>query len=122
MKYAGILTAMIIAMAAGCMSGCQTVYLKDKTVKKNGESHVVTAIEASLLSDQKLQDLDVDYNGVKIKVQNWATKGDAEFVKALGDAITSGILAYGTAGAAPAAQAAVQAAVMSALGAPTAAK
>jgi hypothetical protein len=122
MKYAGILTAIIIAMAAGCMSGCQMVYLKDKTVKQDQTTHVVTALEASLISNQKLQDLDVDYNGVKIKVQNWSTKGDAAFVKALGDAITSGILAYGTAGAAPAAQAAVQAAVMAALGAPATAK
>jgi hypothetical protein len=113
MKFAGLAVAIIIAIIAGCTTGCQMVYLKDKNVKKDGTSHVVTAIEASLISNQKLQDLDVDYNGVKIKVQNWSTKGDAEFVKAIGNAIVNGILAYGSAGAAPA----VQAAVMSSLNA-----
>jgi len=99
---------MFAVMAAMLMTGCQTVYLTDKTVKKNGESHVVTAIEASVLSDQKLQDLDVDYNGVKIKVANWSTKGDAEFIKAVGDAIVNGILAYGTMGGTEAVRAAVK--------------
>jgi hypothetical protein len=99
------ITLLSIAM----LTGCQTVYLKDKSVKKNGDSHVVTAIQASVLSDQRLQDLDVDYNGVKIKVQNWATKGDAVFVDALGSAISNGILAYGTFGGSEAVKAAVSA-------------
>jgi hypothetical protein len=91
------------------LSGCQMVYLKDKSVQKDGTSHVVTAVESSLISNQKLQDLDVDYNGVKIKVQNWSTKGDAEFVKALGNAIINGILAWGTMGTSEAIRAAVEA-------------
>jgi len=94
--------------AVTLLTGCQSVYLKDKTVNKDGSSHTVTAIEAAVLSDQKLQDLDVDYNGVKIKVASWAAKGDTEFITAVGDAIVSGIMAYGTLGGSEAVKAAVK--------------
>jgi hypothetical protein len=104
-----LITLASIAMFT-VFTGCQMALLKDKTVRQDGTSHVVTAIEASLISNQKLQDLDIDYNGVKIKLASWSTKGDAQFIKALGEEIAKCILAYGTAGGSVAIQEAVKAA------------
>jgi len=100
-----------IILAALLLTGCNTFMIVNKDYEKGELTKKVWAIKCDLLAVNETKGLDIDYQGVKIKLDSQSSKGDKESIEALGKAITEGIMAYMTYGAEPAVQAAIIAAL-----------
>jgi hypothetical protein len=108
----------LLAILCLC-SGCSVFNANDytRTYDENNPSivteHEVSVTSASVLTKKGLDGLSVDYGIVKIGVNKYNQVGDAEMANAIGNAITSGIIAWFTYGTAPAVKAAVAATLQS---------
>ena len=116
---------IILCTSASCVyilmllfTGCSIFNANDysRTYDEKNPSivteHEVSVTSASVLTKKGLDGLSVDYGIVKIGVNKYNQAGDAEMANAIGNAITSGILAYFTYGTAPAVKGAVMATLL----------
>jgi len=110
---------LFILLSLSICAGCSVFNANDysRTYDEKNPSivteHEVSVTSASVLTKKGLDGLSVDYGIVKIGVNKYNQAGDAEMINAIGNAITSGILAYFTYGTAPAVKAAVAATLQS---------
>lgn len=92
-------------------TGCSTTLIMHKDYADGELTRKVIIHRGEVLAVRETKGMVIDYLGVKASVDTDSTRGDAASIKAIGDAITAGIIAYGTQGAGPAVNAAVQAAL-----------
>jgi hypothetical protein len=110
---------LFIFLSLSILTGCSVFNANDYTRtydEKNPSivtEHEVSVTSASVLTKKGLDGLSVDYGVVKIGVNKYNQAGDAEMANAIGNAITSGIIAWFTYGTAPAVKAAVAATLQS---------
>ena len=101
-RYKGSIHGIMAVSAAAvmlCMTGCLSTYLNDKTAGADGKtSKEVTFYRGGLITSTTMDSAEVNYNGVKAKLGNYSSKGDAEMGDVITAGIIGGILAYGTGG------------------------
>jgi len=85
----------------------------DGTPKTVTEENRVTLVRGTLLVNSEVDKARIEWGNVKVDIGGYSTVGDAASINAIGNAITSGILAYFTYGTAPAVKAAVAATLQS---------
>ena len=92
-------TAIAAAAVMICMTGCLSTYLNDKTAGADGKTtKEVTFYRGGFVTSTTMDSAEVNYNGVKAKLGNYSSKGDAEMGDVITAGIIGGILAYGTGG------------------------
>ena len=99
-------------MALVLLCGCRSTLILHKDYAVNGDTtRKVIITRGELLTVSETKGMVIDYLGVKASVDTDSTRGDVASITAIGNAITAGIIAYGTYGAAPAVNAAVESAL-----------
>jgi len=117
----GAVIAITMLLTSGCNTGMvssrvttQTATIAfDGTPKTVTEENRVTLVRGTLLVNSEVDKARIEWGNVKVDIGGYSTVGDAASINAIGNAITSGILAYFTYGTAPAVKAAVAATLQS---------
>jgi hypothetical protein len=119
-----IIIGAVIALSMLLNSGCNTgmvssrVTTTTETIATNGtpvtvtQENRVTLTRGTLLVNSEVDKANVKWGDVTVSVGGYSTTGDADSINALGNAITSGIMAYFTYGTAPAVKGAVMASLL----------
>ena len=109
----GVIVVLGLTVLVLYMTGCSIFNANDytRTYDKNNPDivtvHEVSVTGASVLTKKGIDDLGVKYGEVEISLGKYSQATDTEGINAIGNAITSGIIAYFTYGTAPAVKGAV---------------
>jgi len=114
-----------ILLSLSILTGCSTFnasHDEEKTTTTYVNGNVTTVVveqkdidiwRGNVFMNASVESVGVEYGNVKVNVGNFQQTGDYRSIEAVGNAITSGILAYFTYGTAPAVKAAVAATLQS---------
>lgn len=90
----------VLALAAMLLQGCLCTWV---------DTEDLTVVRVGVFNDTRIDNASLTWGGASIGVGAYASKADAASIKATGDAIMNGLMAYGTLGASEATRALVMA-------------
>jgi hypothetical protein len=113
---------LIALSAIAILAGCSTFKVSDDSVtttttEKFGVTttvvteHEVDVWRGNVFMNASVEMANIEYGEVKVNIGNFQQAGDYKSIEAVGNAITSGIIAWFTYGTAPAVKAAVSSAL-----------